>query len=315
MQADPCDPDFVRNICPNSFTCHQTTALCGPARTPTITDGGFYLNREEATWGLVVEGIDRNADVVAIRFLVLDRRRQRIELDGADVGDLVVGDRIEYQGDTWRFSHSGMLPRSVDPSEVGYLQLIAIDQTNLASDDAVFPIGDAPQQPLGAPCDSLLALDQCPRGARCQNDALGNPVCRMPFYACPPGADLPALTVGEPVTGGTFGADASAGHVSCAAGLVGIAGYRFVAPETGNYTVDVNADFAAINYVTRGCLSVRYEDELVCEVGDAPRGTLSMQAGQEVYLRIGGVFASQDVDVDAYKNSRGTYQLTIERQP
>ncbi len=312
---DPCDPTRVVDVCPNSFTCNALTARCGPARAPTVIGGAFHLNREEATWGLVVEGTDENADVVAIRFLVLDRRRRRIELDGADTGDLVIGDRLMRDGDTWRFTHSGNLPRSVDPSEVGYLQFIAIDQTGLTSEDEVFAVSEAPERALGAPCDGSLALDRCPRGARCQYNAAGESVCRAPVYACPPGTNLFALTVGEPVTGNTFGAPISAGHLTCAPGMVGLHAYRFVAPETGDYAVTADADFEVINYVTRSCLSVRYGDELACEVGDASSATLTLQADQVVYLRVGGVFTSREADEAAYKAGRGTYQLTVERLP
>ena len=311
----PCDPLRVTDICPNSFTCHLLDGRCGPAQSPVITDGAFYLNREEATWGLVLEGTDRNADLTAVRFLVLDRRRRRIELDGADTGDLVMGDGLTREDNTWRFVHSGNLPRSVDPADVGYLQLIVVDREGLTSEDEVFSVAEAPVRAQGEPCDSRLARDACVRGTRCQINAAGDAACRPPVFACPPGVVLPELSVGDAVTGNTYGTTISAGHLTCSDGLVGLRAYRFVAPEAGTYVINTDAAFEAITYVTRSCVGVRYVDELGCTVGGEALTTVELQMGQEVYVRIGGVFARRDEDEAAYKVSRGRYQLTIERQP
>ncbi|MCA9537848.1 MAG: hypothetical protein KC620_03105, partial [Myxococcales bacterium] len=318
--GDACDPGQVASVCAMGLVCDSGAETCEAAGPPVLTAARFYLNTVDGTLGVEMDGTDPNADLLVFRIGLTDANGALLRVGDQQFLQVPVTGLVAYDGDNWHLRYSGLVPAGVDAAAIANAQAVVFDSTPVASNVLNVAISPPPDVARGGACDGNIALDRCARGTLClYDDVLAENRCRAPRVDCGedvPVIDLNALRAGVGVWRAedtTFDGIFDRIFNSCAADNAGVEVIRFTAPAADTYRVAFEADFNGLLFARSYCNVGQLEFERLCLPDRMAEGVVELEADEAIFFLVGGHAADREADEAAYKNSRGTYRLTVSR--
>lgn len=326
----PCDRNGLFSACGEGNVCVDRegtgTPVCSVAHAPELDVATAYRNQDEATWGLLIEGVDVDHDIVGARLLPLNDRSQAMAI-GLTGPTLVPFHHEIYDEETGAFrgvvsmkalfrsfcSATNATCNAEKLAEVASVKVVLVDFAGLTSAELEVPLVDSPAAELGEDCDPRGVIGICPEAAICYAELEGETeVCHEEAPLCPEGYAEDLLQEANPgrewvALGDNLDAEPH-GATSCGAGGPSQV-ISFTPPATGLYqifTSDLAPGVDTVVSVRRYCQLPGYE--LACN-DDGPSGAesnlnVSLTEGETVYI----VVDSPD------GASIGSYRLVVRKR-
>lgn len=280
-RGEVCDPNRALNVCAATDACvvraPETKPHCSVATAPTFQGGTATVNLETGFLGVVVEGIDPESDVSALRLLprnasggalavasgatVVDLHRVTHDAEGAFRGVLAMEARFDgkclgpaqsYLNDC--INRGGNQQACYDEAiarlyacyadtlaQVATVEVEVVDETGRVSQKLSLDVSPTDSAVVGGSCDPFGATGACEEGLICWADtSLVPETCHETGPICPEG--FGAIDLADHVSDGKwrYTGDNSAA-VSREGGSCGGAGptdaFAFTAPSAGTWKI------------------------------------------------------------------------------